>query len=525
MSADFEFSIVRHMALDNGGLICRSKLAVVSKDGILQILTPQDGTCDDASLLEVGSFCWILTRHSTTTCYLQIDVGGGVDAMVRSSTAGRLHIAGQEHLLQTWDVATQTCIWQSKNVPHNFLDMREDYWASGVVELELDTASDMKTSSAPIGSGNILATSMRGKAVYIYDQRARKRPVHCLKHKDGQWPYTTITARAGEKIVWVGDTVGDVYHFDLRKEGRVSSYHGGAGSVRGLQAHPTLPLLMATGLDRYMRVYDTRDRRLVSRVYLKQHINCLAVVPAGMQAQVTAAAQASYEAKTAAGDATLHLMAPLANVGDVDATVSRIRAIGASINKAEVQRAGPGDAAGASGGDDGEASAQREADEAVWAKLDANASAVQAAGGGAGSDSDVSLHSGAEAEDDSGSELDDEWGVPDAAEDGESDSDAAAAPVAKKGSKKRGRGGGDSDSDSDEDGMLRSGIGVDPLTADDALVDSAKAEHRLIMQTIKAQRSTARKDRKLKSAVNTVARTGALAAAAPKSKKSKRRRK
>jgi len=442
--------------------------------------------------------------------------------MVRSGVTGRLHIAGQEHLLQTWDVATQTCIWQSKNVPHNFLDMREDYWASGVVELELDTASDMKTSSASIGSGNVLATSMRGKYVYIYDQRARKRPVHSLKHKDGQWPYTTITARPGEKMLWVGDTVGDVYHFDLRKEGRVSSYHGGAGSVKGLQAHPTLPLLMATGLDRYMRVYDTRDRRLVSRVYLKQHINCLAVVPEGMQARVTAAAKASYEAKLAAGDTALHIMAPLDNVEDVDATVARIRSIGASINKAEVQTAGPGDAAGGRGGDDGEASAQREADEAVWAKLDANAGAVQAAGAGSDSDSDVSLH-GAAAEEDSGSELDDEWGVPDAADDGESDSDTPAAPVvAKKGGKKRSR--GDSDSDSDEDGMVRSGIGVDPLTADDALVDSAKAEHRLIMQTIKAQRSTARKDRKFKSAVNTVTKTGAPAAAAPKSKKSGKRR-
>ncbi len=491
-------------------------------------MSAQDGTCEEASLLEVCPALMPAESRENLRCCAQIDVGSGVETMIRSSTAGRLHIAGQEHLLQTWDVATQTCIWQSKNVPHNFLDMREDYWASGVVELELDTASEMKTSAAATGSGNVLATSMRGKSVYIYDQRARKRPVHALQHKDGQWPYTTITARAGEKMIWVGDTVGDVYHFDLRKEGRVSSYHGGAGSVRGLQAHPTLPLLLATGLDRYMRVYDTRDRRLVSRVYLKQHINCLSIVPANMQAQVTAAAQASYEAKAAAGDASLHLMAPLSSIDDADATVARIRSIGASINKAEVSRAGPGDAAGSRGGDDGEASAQREADEAVWAKLDANASAIQAAAGsGSDSDSDVSLHGAAQDEEDSGSELDDDWGVPEADEGEDSDSDAHAAPVkAQKGGKKRGRGAtAESDSDSDEDGMLRSGIGVDPLTADDALVDSAKAEHRLIMQTIKAQRSSARKDRKFKSAVNAVTKSGAVAAA-PKSKKGgKRRRK
>jgi hypothetical protein len=458
---------------------------------------------------------------------VQIDVGEGVDSMCASTAVGRLHIAGKEHLLQTWDVATQTCIWQSKNIPHNFLDMREDYWASQVIELDVDTAAGMQTASAPTGSGNVIATSMRGKAVYIYDQRTKKRPVHAMTHKDGHWPYTTITSRPGERMLWVGDTVGDVFQFDLRKEGRVSSYHGGAGSVRGLQAHPTLPLLMATGLDRYLRVYDTRSRRMISRVYLKQHINCLALVPAALQAQVTESSQASYEAKTAEGQATEELSAPLMSIDDVDATIARIKSIGASINQSEVKRAGPEDASSAAA-DASEAAAQQEADEAVWAKLDANAHTGR--GGMADSDSDVSLgdEGGAAAAGggSDSSDLDDEWGVPAVDDEEGSDSDGAPA-VQSKGGGKRGRGapaGAGSDSDSDEDGMRKSGIGVDPLTADDALVDSAKAEHRLIMQTIKAQRSTARKDRKLKSAVNEATRTGNTAPAVVAKKSNKRRR-
>ncbi|NXI69488.1 WDR74 protein, partial [Anseranas semipalmata] len=50
---------------------------------------------------------------------------------------------------------------------------------------------------------------------------------------------------------------------------------GFAGSVRGLQCHPSLPLVASCGLDRFLRVHDLGDKRLRHKVYLKSRLNCL----------------------------------------------------------------------------------------------------------------------------------------------------------------------------------------------------------------------------------------------------------
>lgn len=41
---------------------------------------------------------------------------------------------------------------------------------------------------------------------------------------------------------------------------------GFAGSVRGLQCHPSLPLVASCGLDRFLRVHDLGDKRLRHKV-------------------------------------------------------------------------------------------------------------------------------------------------------------------------------------------------------------------------------------------------------------------
>ena len=43
--------------------------------------------------------------------------------------------------------------------------------------------------------------------------------------------------------------------------------------VRSIHVHPTLPFLASCGLDRFARVYHTKTRELVHKIYLKQKLN------------------------------------------------------------------------------------------------------------------------------------------------------------------------------------------------------------------------------------------------------------
>ncbi|NXK55327.1 WDR74 protein, partial [Chauna torquata] len=62
----------------------------------------------------------------------------------------------------------------------------------------------------------------------------------------------------------------------LSPPGRVlKCLKGFAGSVRGLQCHPSLPLVASCGLDRFLRVHDLGDKRLLHKVYLKSRLSCL----------------------------------------------------------------------------------------------------------------------------------------------------------------------------------------------------------------------------------------------------------
>ena len=45
-----------------------------------------------------------------------------------------------------------------------------------------------------------------------------------------------------------------------------------AGSLRALAVHPQLPILASVGLDRFLRLHDTRTRQPLAKVYLKQQL-------------------------------------------------------------------------------------------------------------------------------------------------------------------------------------------------------------------------------------------------------------
>ncbi len=42
--------------------------------------------------------------------------------------------------------------------------------------------------------------------------------------------------------------------------------------MRALQVHPDLPILASVGLDRFLRLHDTRTRQPLAKVYIKQQL-------------------------------------------------------------------------------------------------------------------------------------------------------------------------------------------------------------------------------------------------------------
>nr|KAF6468661.1 WD repeat domain 74 [Rousettus aegyptiacus] len=85
-----------------------------------------------------------------------------------------------------------------------------------------------------------------------------------------------MTLTPGANSVIVGNTHGQLAEIDLRQGRLLGCLKGLAGSVRGLQCHPSKPLLASCGLDRILRVHRIRNPRgLEHKVYLKSQLNCL----------------------------------------------------------------------------------------------------------------------------------------------------------------------------------------------------------------------------------------------------------
>ena len=210
---------------------------------------------------------------------LHLDIGASVRGAALVDGASKVVAVGDEHLPAIWDLAAGTCAWSGKNVPHDKLDMRVGFRASGVIEL-----SGSSAATADAAPGHTFAVALRNHSVYIYDTRAKTRPVQTMSH--GEYPYTCISAPPGagaqaDQLV-VADTTGEVFRWDLRKCLVKGRFGGPGGSIRALQAHPQAPLLAAVGLDRCLWVWHWRSRRVLQRVYLKQRLNTALWDPAFM---------------------------------------------------------------------------------------------------------------------------------------------------------------------------------------------------------------------------------------------------
>ncbi|XP_027014517.1 WD repeat-containing protein 74 isoform X2 [Tachysurus fulvidraco] len=209
-------------------------------------------TCVESGLLKV----WPEAGQET----VEINVGSGVCRM-RQNQLERHHVAtgGKENPLKVWDLQRpDTPIFTAKNVANDWLDLRVPVWVRDMAFLT---------------HSNKIITCTGHHQVRVYDPSCQRRPV--LQAEFGEVPLTALSVPPGEDSVVVGNTQGQLATLDLRKGLVRGCMKGMAGSVRGLQCHPSLPLVASCGLDRFLRIHNLQDRTLTHKVYLKSRLNCL----------------------------------------------------------------------------------------------------------------------------------------------------------------------------------------------------------------------------------------------------------
>jgi len=188
-----------------------------------------------------------------------LDVEGEVSAFdVRGD---RVAVGGREHELSVWSVSTTDREFRSRNVPHDYLDMRRPVWVS---------AAKFRTEAT-------LLIGTKHRQLRAYDVRAQRRPVaefeNVTRHAVRQ------LAILDDHSALVADVAGSVQTVDLRTMRVKARYPGPAGSVRGLATHPVAPTLLfaAAGLDRHVHLWDAskRDKKPIASIYCKQRLNAL----------------------------------------------------------------------------------------------------------------------------------------------------------------------------------------------------------------------------------------------------------
>uniref|UniRef100_A0A4X2JQ16 WD repeat-containing protein 74 n=1 Tax=Vombatus ursinus TaxID=29139 RepID=A0A4X2JQ16_VOMUR len=228
-------------------------------EGTFRGLAKHDGclvTCVESGILRV----W---PEDSSEHIKELSVGPSVCRMRQDPD--RPHImatGGKENSLKVWDLQTSSRepVFRAKNVRNDWLNLRVPIWDQDIQFLS--------------GSQKIV-TCTGHRQVRVYDPASpQRRPV--LETTYGEYPLMAMTLTPGGNSVVVGNTHGQLAEIDLRQGRLVCCLKGLAGSVRGLQCHPTQPILASCGLDRVLRVHRLREPRgLEHKVYLKSRLNCL----------------------------------------------------------------------------------------------------------------------------------------------------------------------------------------------------------------------------------------------------------
>ena len=184
--------------------------------------------------------------------------------------------AGRDRETILWDVETKASIWKGKNLPPDPQTLlQQPLWGTSLTFIGSDTCGKS-------AEGTVLAVGSAYKELRIYDVRAQRRPIAFTKEGVLENRVTSLCGLDNDntgRYLAVGDSTGDIHNIDLRKMEAVGRFVGPGGSVRQIIRHEQEPIIACVSLDRMLRIYEIKSRKLLSKVYLKQRLNCCQFAP------------------------------------------------------------------------------------------------------------------------------------------------------------------------------------------------------------------------------------------------------
>lgn len=229
--------------------------------GLSLLLFPQAGAFRiHDSTGEDDSCSW--QEHAAWSC------AAGVTTFAASSDGGHCCVGWAGKEIAIYDVATHQAVHVAKPPPKDWLGMY----------VRIVCASAAFVPGATVAGSQVLVGG--DHAVRLFDFRAQRRAVRLMALGD-KGVVTAVAAHTDGATAAAGNARGQMLQFDLGTGKCLGAFKGCTGAVKAMAMHPSLPLVVATGLDRHMRVYSTTNRSLLAAVYVKQACTGVAFCPHG----------------------------------------------------------------------------------------------------------------------------------------------------------------------------------------------------------------------------------------------------
>jgi hypothetical protein len=222
--------------------------------------------------------------HTNPTGHISEAAKGKYNVSDCRSCSDGIGFGGRENDLQLMDIVTGAVVWKARNMPNDFLSLRQPIFVNRLAFVNPETDSVSSGAMVVVGTGH--------KQVRLYDTRvsSTKRPIVNLEI--GDYRVSGLTCeRTGsgpaDLKVCVGDTAGNMTVWDMSLGRRLWTLDGGNSAVRDMQFGPMevadaavedggrgaagfdTDILCSIGLDRRLRVYNLPRRKLLRSVYLK----------------------------------------------------------------------------------------------------------------------------------------------------------------------------------------------------------------------------------------------------------------
>lgn len=184
-----------------------------------------------------------------------LETGDHMSRMSQCRQNGKFVATGgkeRQNNLKVWDLETQKRIFNSKNVPNDYLQLEVPVWDSDLVFVDEST----------------LLTCSRYGYLRQYDTRAQRRPVVEYRNEKEQISYNCVASF--DNLLFAGSSTGVIRAFDCRRLKVIAhTYKGFTGSISDIGVDETGKFLYSSALDRYVRIHCAESTALLYQCYVK----------------------------------------------------------------------------------------------------------------------------------------------------------------------------------------------------------------------------------------------------------------